>query len=92
MFFRTKMLQQSWYTKNLHVQIIQLTLGVLSSEVWQGVKPTDIAMLEHVDLNLILLNCGSDRKKAWELFWPVLMSLDIQYVTTQNLHVRLDIN
>ena len=55
--------------------------GVLyNSEVWQGLNTTDIAMLEHVDRQLLKFICSGHAKTATEFLYLETSALPLKYI------------
>ena len=55
--------------------------GVLyNSEVWQGPNATDIAMLDHVDRQLLKVICAGNAKTASEFLYLETSALPLKYI------------
>ena len=57
--------------------------GVLyNSEVWQGLNMTDIAMLEHVDRQLLKVICSGHAKTANEFLYMETAAIPLKHIVT----------
>ena len=55
--------------------------GVLyNSEVWQGLNATDIAMLEHVDRQLLKVICSGHAKTANKFLYMETSALHLKHI------------